>query len=333
MYAKRLSTQELEELLKQSTTRQAVALLKSLNGAFKELEDNPRRIKIKIRLDELLIEDIKKIYRLLDKNDKRIFEKFISIYEIKCIKSVFRKLSSSSTINEETNDVQNWVNKIFKNLIGIENVRNYEEFVEKIRYTPYYSLFSQYDSIEKINVFEIENKLDKFYFENMMESIKGYNSNLKDMIGKQIDLNNIIWICRVKKYYNFSNQKTKDILINKNYKLKKIEIEKLIEAKDENTINEILKNTYYAKYINFTDITSIEENIDRYLYRLYKKYFRGNIFDISIIYAYINMVDKENNDIINIIEGIRYNMNIDEIRKKLVKGIEVKNGNRKNEIA
>lgn len=319
MYAQKIKKADLEEVLKQTSSKQAVALLKSLNKGFKDLEDNPGRIKIKILLDDILIEDIQKIYRLLNKKDKEVFMQFMSIYEIKCIKSVLRKLSSNSVINEKTNEAQNWVNKIFKKLKGIENVREYEEFLQILKRKQYYSIFAEYsNNINDIKIFEIENKLDKLYFEKMMKVAKSYNSNLEDMIGKQIDLNNIIWIYRVKKHYNFSKEQVKDILINVNYKLKRSDITKLIQANNEKEMNEILNSTYYAKYINFTSIMELEENADRYIYNMYKKYFRGNIFDISVVYAYIGMIEKENNDIMNVVEGIRYNLNKDEIRKKMV---------------
>ena len=114
MYANKLKKKDLNELIKQNSTKQAVALLKSLNSDFKDLEDNPRRINIKILLDDILIKDIKKIYRLLNQEDREILLNFISIYEMKCIKSTFRKLSSNSIINERTNEVQNWTEKMFK---------------------------------------------------------------------------------------------------------------------------------------------------------------------------------------------------------------------------
>lgn len=122
MYANKLKKKDLEELIKQSNTKQAIALLKSLNSAFNELEDSPQRINIKILLDDMFIEDVKKIYRLLNKKDKEVFMKILSIYEIKCIKSIFRKLSSGSLINERTNEVENWTQKMFPKL---KRIRKY----------------------------------------------------------------------------------------------------------------------------------------------------------------------------------------------------------------
>lgn len=239
---------------------------------------------------------------------------------MKCIKSMLRKLFSESVINEQTNEVENWTTKLFQNLKGISKQKTYEELIEFLKRHGYSSVFEkQIKEIDQMNLFEIENQLDKFYFENMMKIARKHNRNLADIIGKQIDLNNIIWMYRVKKNYHFSKEQTRNILMKTYYKLKKSELEKMLEANNEKEMKEVLQKTFYAKYINFDHTDDLEQQIDKYLYDVYKKHFRGNIFDISAIYAYINMVEQENNDILNMIEGIRYHLNKEEIQKKLIR--------------
>lgn len=320
MFSTRIKKEQLEELIKQPTTKQAIDLLKNYNKDFKSLEDNPKRIKINKVLDDILIKDIKKIKRLLSKKDKKIFEYFISIYEIKCIKIVFRKLVSNNHINEPANEIEGWTNNLFKQIQGIENVKDdYEAFLSIIKETKYYQIFSAYsENINSASLFEIENKLDKMYFENMMKLASKYNSELEDIFGRIIDLNNVIWVYRIKKNYKFSEEETKEILINNRYLLKKSEINKLIQSENEIEIKEVLKSTYYSKEIEFDNLENIEELVDKYIYKICKKYFNKDIFNISSIYAYIIMQEKQSNDIVNIIEGIRYNLNSEELRKKLV---------------
>lgn len=319
MYSQKIKKNDFEELLKQSTTKQAIALLKSLNTDFKNLEDNSDRTGIKVILDNILINDIIKINRLFNEKDKKVLSNFISVYEIKCIKSVFRKISSNSLLNEYTDETQIWVSKIFLNLNGIQNSRDVLSFKEYLKRTQYYQIFNKYinDNVN-IDVFKLENKLDKFYFEKMLKISESYNKNLFDMVGKKSDLNNIIWIYRVRKNYNFSKDSIRDILINFNYKLKKNELENLIESDNEKEFFEVLQTTYYSKYINFKYDIELENEIDRYLYNLYKKIFKADIFDIGSVYAYLNMIDDENNDIMNIIEGIRYDLDRDKLKEKLV---------------
>lgn len=320
MYAKKIKKADLEELIKQNSIEQVIALLKTMNSDFRELEENPKRLKIKIFLDNHLIKDIQKISRLLEKKDKKVFLKFISNYEIKCIKSVFRKLLSENKINEQSNEIENWVDKVFRNLRGIETIESQEEFLGFIKRTKKYRfLLKKFaENKENLTIFEMENSLDKFYFERMIKLAKGYNSSLEDMLGQKIDLNHVIWIYREKTNYEFKVSQVKDTLIPVHYRLKKVELEKLMQANDEKEFIQILKETVYAKAIPFDDMENLESNVDRYLYKLYQSYFRKNIFDIGALYAYMNIMELENNSIMNIVEGIRYHLDKEKIRQLVV---------------
>lgn len=314
MYAKKIKKDALEELMKQNSTKQVVALLKSMNDEFKGLEDNPKRIKIKIFLDHIFLTDVQKISRLLNKNDKKILYEFLSVYEIRCIKSVFRRVLSGN-VEEQTSDVINWTKVLFKKLRGLETIKNKKDFLGFVKRTKYSAFF---EKAEDSNIFEIENELDKFYFEHIMKVAMEYNASLEDMIGEKIDLNNIIWIYREKKNYHFEEAKVRKTVIPICYKLKKQELDTLIETNNENEMIEILKKTYYAKKIDFSELENLEAKADQFLYKLYQKYFRGNLFDIGVVYAYLNMIDLENNDMMNVVEGIRYHLGKEEIRQKLV---------------
>ena len=69
----------------------------------------------------------------------------------------------------------------------------------------------------------------------------------------------------------------------------------------------------------FTEESELENDIDKYLYLINKKIFKEDIMSIGYIFAYINLINYENNDIINTIEGIRYSMEKQEILKKLIR--------------
>ena len=141
-------------------------------------------------------------------------------------------------------------------------------------------------------------------------------ANTIKIIGSEIDLLNVLWIFRIKKYYNFDIEKLKNIIIKRYYKLNSNIINKLIYSETFEEIKEIMQKTVYKEI--FTNENELEENIDRYLYKINKKIFRNDFKSIAYVFAYINIIDYENNDIINTIEAIRYNMDKQEILKRLV---------------
>jgi len=317
MYAKRITKSDLEDLIKQSNLKNAVLLLKNKNELFKNSDENIDRLEIESLLEESQINDILKILKLLTDKDKKIFEMFLLQYEIKCVKSMFRKLFS----NDKTDDiviqsVKKWTITLFEDIKGIETVENFEEFFATIKRMKYHKILKKYQEKDKINVFEVENEMDKLYFETLYDKVQMV-ANLKKIVGSEIDLLNVLWIFRVKKYYHFEKNKLKQILIKRNYKLNSSKIEKLIQANTFEELQEIMQKTVYKDI--FIEENTLEENMDKYLYSINKKIFERDISSIAYIFAYVNMIDYENNDMINTIEGIRYHMDKQEILKRLVR--------------
>lgn len=317
MYEKRISKSDLEDLVKQNNLKNAILLLKSKYDIFKNSDENIDRLEIESLLEKDQINNILKIKKLLNKKDTEIFEMFLLQYEIKCVKSIFRKLFS----NDKTDDiviqkVKMWTVTLFSDIKGIETVQNFYEFFEAVKRMKYNKILKKYQEQDNINVFEVENEIDKLYFETLYDMIKN-EVNSKKIIGSEIDLLNVLWIFRIKKYYNFEKEKINQILIKRYYKLKPNTMKKIEQTNTFEEIKEIMKDTVYKDV--FFDENNLEENIDKYLYEINKKIFRNDMTSIAYVLAYVNMIDYENKDIINTIEGIRYNMDKTEILKRLVR--------------
>lgn len=318
MYSKKLKEKDFEELMNQKDLKSAIFILKIKNAELTGISDDSKRIKIETALDKIIIADIIKIYRLLDKKDKKIFMQFIEKYKLKCIKSVFRKIFSQNILHDNTENINTWTTSIFKDINGIQEVKDIKQFLEVIKKTPYIKAFEllQESDENKAKLFKIENEIDKVYLNNLLNTVKKENSRLEKMIIKKIDLTNILWIYRIKKYYNFSDNELRSIIIPKDKRAKGLDIEHFINAQSDIEILEKLKKLNLINYAQMS--TGIEQDINRIWYKINKRIFRDKIFDISSICAYINLIELENMNIVRIIEGIRYEISKEEIQKKLV---------------
>ena len=215
MYEKRISKSDLEDLVKQNSLKNAILLLKSKYDIFKNSDENIDRLEIESLLEKDQINNILKIKKLLNKKDTEIFEMFLLQYEIKCVKSIFRKLfSDDKTDDIVIQKVKMWTVTLFSDIKGIETVQNFYDFFEAIKRMKYNKILKKYQEQDNINVFEVENEIDKLYFETLYDMIKN-EVNSKKIIGSEIDLLNVLWIFRIKKYYNFENEKINQILIKK----------------------------------------------------------------------------------------------------------------------
>lgn len=315
MYAKRLKDDDLQDLAKQNNLKSAVAILKNKSSSLKVLSEDADREQIEKVLNGEIIYDIEKIVKYLDKNDTQIFNLLISKYEIRCIKKAIKLLYSK---NEYDENIKIWTNTIFTDLKGLESIKSIDEFLKIINNTKYKKILKKYfeNKDTEYSIFEIENELDKMYLKSIYNSA-GNNKNLKKMIGAKIDFTNILWIYRMKKYYNFSEDKIEKSIIDINYALKKNQILLLVKAKNIEELNEILKKTVYSN-IATDDIYELECNMKKYLHGLYIKNFKSNLLSINCIYSYLNLVELENKDIISIIEAVRYGIDKEKLLKKLI---------------
>lgn len=315
MYAKRLKDDDLQDLAKQNNLKSAVAILKNKSSSLKVLSEDADREQIEKVLNGEIIYDIEKIVKYLDKNDTQIFNLLISKYEIRCIKKAIKLLYSK---NEYDENIKIWTNTIFTDLKGLESIKSIDEFIKIINNTKYKKILKKYfeNKDTEYSIFDIENELDKMYLKSIYNSA-GNNKNLKKMIGAKIDFTNILWIYRMKKYYNFSEDKIEKSIIDINYALKKNQILSLVKAKNIEELNEILKKTVYSN-IATDDIYELECNMKKYLHGLYIKNFKSNLLSINCIYSYLNLVELENKDIISIIEAVRYGIDKEKLLKKLI---------------
>ena len=199
-----------------------------------------------------------------------------------------------------------WIQNLFTDLKTLVTTTKKDDFIEKIPEKNIKDIFANSNSD-----FERENKLDKYYFENFLKTIKGKNKKLEDLLKTQIDLLNILWAYRCAKYYGVINQ---DILINCFYKIDLNIIKKIENSNNLDDLKQSLEGTIYKDIIQ----NDIEIDIKRFLYKKSKKTFRNEMLDLSMIISYLKILETEKENIVTIIEGIRYKMPSENIQRKII---------------
>jgi V/A-type H+-transporting ATPase subunit C len=317
MHANHLSKEELEELLSQTTLRDAISFLKQKFPLLENINEDMHRKELEQELNNLFIIDILKLIKYLNDSDKEIFFEFLAKYEINCVKNVFRNVVTNRDSKSNLKNIDNWTEKMFHSIDGINDIKGIPEFFELIQSESYYKVFKEYENITSdIPLEKLEVKLDQFYFTKIYKIAEKNNKELKNMIGTEIDLLNVIWIYRSKKYFSYLEEEIKNILIPINFKINNEKINRLIVATDFEEMKMILKETVYKNV--FSSEEFIEHDKDKYLYNIYLKLFRTKLFNICTVFCNINLIDIEIKNIINIIEGIRYKIDKTEIQKRLI---------------
>ena len=316
MNAKNLNSKDFEELLKQNNIVSINSILKTKSYHLKNLDDNSSREEIENELDNILIDDIEKIEKYLSNKDKEILFNCVLDYEIKVFMDVLKKIKYGKIEQNKIDNINKWTSKIFNKLQGIARVNNINEikiYSKKTAFENIINSFLDTNNIEESNLFLIEMQLDKFYFENLFNNLNTESS--KKLIGTKIDLENIIWIYRMKKYYNMPEEEIKKYIIEVDYNLKCLN--ELIAIDDYKQIIEFLKKTKY-KEIFETENENLEILIRKYMYNQYKKTFRQAKYDISTIISYLGMDKNQIENIINIVGGVEYKIDKQKIQEKII---------------
>ena len=205
MYAKELTEEELDELLRQHNLKDAILFLKMKFSSLDRINENMNRREIEQELNSLFIGNILKISKYLNKKELEIFKTFLLKYEIDLVKNVFRNLTTNRDSKIYLKNIDNWTERLFTGIRNINNVTTEKDFFDIIKGQDYYYIFEKYqNSINLIPIEELEIKLDNYYFEKIYSIAREYNKELEDMVGTEIDLLNISIIYRANAFFKYT---------------------------------------------------------------------------------------------------------------------------------
>lgn len=208
-------------------------------------------------------------------------------------------------------------------LMSLSQMKNFDDFLEAIKKTKYFALLKPFkpEKLEDLDLTGLENVMySELYtelFENIEKNIKGRaRKELLDMLTSFIDTKNFVRIIRMKKYYHSSNEEIYKALLPCGSMSTRF-TQSLVEANDVNDVFKIMRQTSAGKRICDVPYVYIDELTNKIKFQKSKKYMRFSVNASVILFAYMFLLDIEISNIINIIEGIRYNIPNSEIKKML----------------
>lgn len=326
-----LEERDYEVLLQKKSVGEVCAYLKN-NTGYRDMLSDINESKIHRRELELIIDrkvkdEYIRLYRFVGLYDRKTL-KFIFIRaEIEFIKHCLRYMLSNET--DEDINLEGWVTPFFRehtslDVDAVAKAKTYDDFVNACKNTMYYSVLKRV-SAKDATLFSLAMMLDGFYYKNMWESIQRYVSKdgvapFKEYIGTSIDLLNILWIYRSKKYYDTPNEIIYTYIIPVRHRLTQDMITNMIEAENaDGVILQAAKTKYKNLFEELGKDSFVEENYKKILYKTARKIHRNAPESMAAVYAYFYMRETEVGNITTIIEGIRYNFSAEAIAKMLIR--------------
>lgn len=274
--------------------------------------------------------DFTKLYRFSNLSQRKFLDLYFMHYEIDIIKKCLRNVISRQKVDLDLSMFRDFFEKHSDiDLINLAQAGSLQELIAGLEGSVYYHLLTETDGStqdESATLFDYELKLDLLYFKTVWKAKEKLLSKkeqkiLNQCFGCQLDMLNVQWIYRSKKYYALPPADIYALLIPVQYRLKSEDIKKMAEAATMDDFFAVLKGTYYgniptAEVQEHPDLEALNEQIQN---RIYHMVSRKNPYSIAILDSYLYFKELEKQRLITTIEGIRYGLSPGEIISLVIK--------------
>ncbi len=238
-------------------------------------ETELHRAQIELLLSNAILIEFIKLYKFANQEQRKVLNLRLFRFEVTILKAllqmVFNKDSEYDLLAFE---------EFFKSHSDLKvkelaTSKSLEEFINNLQGTQYYDLFKRLQATSHNTLYDYEAQLDVYYFTRAWKLkdrlLTGPNRKIAtEIYGRQADLLNLLWIYRSKKFFDIDSNKILGTIIPINYKLKKDEIKKLVEAVSVEEFFKLVQTTYYAKL----NQGIADYNIESLYYKNFQKLYR-----------------------------------------------------------
>lgn len=325
MEAKLLTDENFEEIAVLHSVPEVVQYLKdhsSYSDVLNQLDDKQlHRSSIEKVLTKGLYHEYSKIYSFCNMEQRKFMKLFIKHYEVDlikyCLRTVLHEQSDVLELSYKKTFFDKYSNISVDRLLSSQTV---EELIDSLQNTEYYTPLCSLKNLPSITLFDYDLALDQYYFSILWKDRKKLLKKKELEIytrdfGSQIDLLNLQWIYRAKRYYHMSSADVYKLLIPVQYKLSTDFIKELVESPDAEAFKTLLRKTVYAKYAVFADAEktqTAEQIYMKCMYHLLTRDRRKNPYSIASINSYLFMKEEEIKKLTTAIECIRYGLTPEE---------------------
>ena len=231
-------------------------------------------------------------------------------------------LGHPEQILEENVDV--FVGKHHIKNTDLAQIKDFSTFIELIRPTPFYrALCSFHGDFSRQDSFYLEVALDTYWAKMVKHYTTKYLSGndakaALRIYGTEFDLENLVFLLRCKKRFAMSNEEIYACMIPYQYRLRKETITHVVTSATLDAAHKVIgEETPYAKAFSAND-RFYEMRKNEYLFRLYQRMLTTYPYSVIPAICYVHLRRLEINNIVSLIEGIRYGHSPEEIKGTLI---------------
>ncbi len=330
MFAKRLSAADYEEMMRRRTVPEVAALLKRhpyFGGSLATLSvQDPHRAQI----EELLSMDIFRKFQLLTRYSQGE-EGFVCYYLAECeMREVLRaaQLLSIGMPGVYLRQIPSFmVGETRIDLFALGHARSFAQLAEALRGTAYYRpmrahlladpALRDYPTLEaamvRQNYQELFKRTARFLAGREEESVRS-------LFLQEAEIHNLEVILRVKTYFPgvYPPAALRRLLLPYTYLLPKRRLEEMLNAQTPAALAALYRQTRAARYVGRGgDADELAAAGGRVLYRYARRMLHLTGSPAAAIAAFITLAKLERENVVNVLEGVRYGLPPEKMRSML----------------
>lgn len=331
MFGSRLQANEYETLIQKKSVPEVASYLKNETYFSKTLDGINEKAIHREQLESLLRMDIfhrlEKLERYGGENDRGFIYAFVMRSEIRMILACVRYIVTN---DEEIrsgiiSDLPMFAQKYFSfDIKRLPEVTSFSELLDVLKGTAYERIIFKYQSerLEEIDYIALEHDLELELYKDTIQLLDLTKKNevnvaLDQLIMSKAELINLSAIYRLKKYFKESSLTIEKFMLPYTCFLKKHELEDMIENCDADEVLERVAKKYH-RYTHDLRFTSIEQYVQMIQFNMGHHMIEYYQDSHVVFLSYLLLAETEIQNLINIIEGIRYQIAPDRIRALLV---------------
>lgn len=330
-----LKPEDYEQMLGMRSVREVCAYLKQNTGYGEVLEgyseEKSHRGEIEHRLLSKLFDEYSRLYIFMNQDQREFLSLWMRRWEIRLLQRALRYIRN----HEAAPPPEQWLGaevserEIRKHskidLDALAKAKTMSEIADACGDSAYKEIIQTGERL-KLDLFAMGMRLDRYYLETLWKASRALPKEDAEAfglwMGTDLDMLNVMWIYRAKRFWGFSNQMIYTTMIPIRRRLSPADIENMVNSADTDAMRAYVaaKTPYGAIFDNYDEGVFIEENYNTLSEDNSRRILSTHPQTMAAVYAYIKLKEVEISNLTVIIEGIRYGMNSENIKKHLMTG-------------
>ena len=328
MMGKRLTLKDYEELINKRSVGEIASYLKFQTSYASALsgiqESNIHRGELERHLYDQLFNEYIRLKKFVNGETKKLLKAVSLRYELRFLQNMIQLLNAGHI--DETDALmhipQYFLEDSNLDFNRLVSSKNFVQFIENLQGTVYYDVLKPFiTNQEHLNLFHMENSLDMFYYTyiwKLRRKASGRDAaGLEELYAAEADLTNIMNAYRFITFFHLPKENIYAYIIPFSGHLGKDQLRAIVEAASQDKCIVAINETRYKNVFHF-ESGLLDIDYKRQMYQINSKIIKQSRQNFAILAAYLYVLENEIKNIISIVEGIRYQLPPEEIRKYIV---------------